>query len=64
MVLLKKPGGSLLIAGLLLLFVARPIVGAIPAIGGLLAGIAFFVGLLGAVGGGYLLFRSINGAGR
>ena len=64
MALLKKPGGSLLIAGLLLLFVARPIVDAIPAIGGFLAGIASLVGLIGTVGGGYLLFRSINGKGR
>ena len=61
---MKKPGASLLVVGLLLLFIVRPIVDQIPAIGGALERLAFFVSLFGILGGGYLLLRSITGIGR
>lgn len=59
--LLKKPGASLLLVGAALFFLIRPIVDRLPLIGGVLSPIAFIVGLLGMVGGGYLIARSING---
>ncbi|MGI9608006.1 MAG: hypothetical protein ACR2P0_17890 [Acidimicrobiales bacterium] len=62
MQLLKRPGATLLVIGLALFFVIRPVIGSIWFIGGILSGLAFVVGLLGMVGGGYLLFRSFKGA--
>lgn len=59
--LLKKPGASLLLVGAALFFVVSPIVGGLPLIGGVLSPIAFIVGLIGMVGGGYLIARSIMG---
>ena len=61
--LLKKPGASLLLVGAVLFFVVQPIVGKIPLVGGLIVPIAFVVGLLGMVGGGYLIARSTFGTG-
>lgn len=60
---LKKPGASLLVVGLLLFFVVAPIVGALPAVGGLLQFVAWVIGVFGIVGGGYLVVRSIKGPG-
>ncbi len=60
MTLLKKPGVSLLLAGLALFFVVRPIVDGIWVIGGLLGAFSFIVGLLGIVGGGYIFMRSMG----
>ncbi|MFT7476705.1 MAG: hypothetical protein ACI81L_003665 [Verrucomicrobiales bacterium] len=59
----KKPGVSLLLVGVVLFFLVRPVVGSVWVIGGLLSPIAFIVGLLGIVGGGYLLARSTLGTG-
>lgn len=64
MKLSKLPGVSLLLVGLVLMFILRPIVGGIPAIGGLLQTMAFVVGGLGIVGGGYLVVRALTGMGR
>jgi hypothetical protein len=64
MKLSKLPGVSLLLVGLVLMFILRPIVGGIPAIGGLLQTMAFVVGGLGIVGGGYLVARALTGMGR
>ena len=64
MKLAKLPGVSLLLVGVVLMFILRPIVGGIPAIGGLLATMAFVVGALGLVGGGYLIVRALTGMGR
>jgi len=63
MSLLKKPGASLLLIGLLLLLVVAPIAGSLPLIGGVLKPIAWVVGLLGTIGGGYLVLRSTLGPG-
>lgn len=62
MATLKRPGASLLVIGLVLFFLVRPVVGNIWFIGGLLYPIAFIVGLLAMVGGGYLLYRSMFGS--
>ena len=64
MKLSKLPGVSLLLVGLVLMFILRPIVGGIPAIGGLLQTMAVVVGGLGIVGGGYLVVRALTGMGR
>ena len=61
--LLKKPGASLLLVGAILFFIVQPVVGKIPLLGGVVAPMAFIVGLLGMVGGGYLVARSTFGAG-
>lgn len=61
--LLKKPGASLLLVGAALFFIVRPVVSNIPLVGGLVSPIAFVVGLLGMVGGGYLVARSTLGPG-
>ncbi len=58
--IMKRPGVSLLLTGLVLFFIIRPIVDGIWVIGGLLGAFSFIVGLLGIVGGGYLLFRSLG----
>lgn len=64
MAMLKRPGSSLLLIGLALFFLVRPIVGSIWLLGGILEPMAFIVGLLSIVGGGYLMFRSTVGRGR
>ena len=63
MSLFKKPGASLLVVGLLLFFLVRPIAGSLPLVGGILGTISWVVGALGIVGGGYLLLRSTLGPG-
>ena len=60
----KAPGFSLRLIGLVLMFLVRPVIGGVPVIGGMLYGIAFIVGALGLLGGGYLMMRSFTGAGR
>lgn len=62
--MLKRPGTSLLAIGLVLFFLVRPVVGHVWLIGGIVEPIAFIVGLLAIVGGGYLMSRSIFGRGR
>lgn len=64
MTMLKRPGASLLVVGLVLFFLVRPIVGKIWLIGGILSPISFIVGLLAMIGGAYLLYRSMFGASR
>ena len=61
--LLKKPGASLLLIGAVLFFIVRPVVGKIWIVGGVASPIAWVVGLLGMVGGIYLLARSSFGTG-
>ena len=63
MALIKKPGASLLLVGVALVFLIGPILGNLPVVGGLIGFISLVVGVLGIVGGGYLLFRSTNGPG-
>lgn len=58
--ILKKPGASLFLVGLLSLFIVRPIVDGLWGIGGLLGGIALIIGLFGIFGGGYLVARSMG----
>lgn len=62
MATLKRPGASLLIVGLILFFLVRPVIGKIWLIGGILGPMSFIVGLLAIVGGGYLVFRSQFGS--
>lgn len=62
MATLKRPGASLLIVGLILFFLVRPVIGKIWFIGGILGPMSFIVGLLAIVGGGYLVFRSQFGS--
>lgn len=59
--LMKKPGASLLLVGAALFFIINPIAGALPLVGGVIGSVAWGVGLLGMIGGGYLLARSILG---
>ena len=47
----------------MLFFVVNPIAGALPLVGGILSTIAWIVGVLGIIGGGYLLMRSTIGPG-
>lgn len=61
--ILKKPGASLLLIGAVLFFLVRPIAGKIWFVGGVISPMAFVIGLLGMVGGGYLLARSTLGPG-
>ncbi len=61
--LLKKPGASLLVVGALLFFLVQPLAGKIWVVGSVLSPMAFVVGLLGMIGGGYLLARSTLGPG-
>lgn len=61
--LLKKPGMSLLLVGAVLFFLVRPVVGKIWLVGGVVSPMAFVIGLLGMIGGGYLLARSTLGPG-
>jgi hypothetical protein len=62
--MLKRPGASLLLVGLVLLFLVRPIVGKIWLIGGILSPVSFIVGLGAMIGGAYLLYRSMFGSSR
>lgn len=55
---MDKPGVSLLIVGVVLMFLVRPIIGNVWVIGGVLSPITFIVGLLGIIGGIYLIARS------
>lgn len=64
MAIIKRPGASLLLIGLVLFFLVRPVIGSVWLIGGILAPMAWVVGLLAIVGGGYLLFRSQFGSSR
>ena len=52
-----------MLVGAGLFFIVRPIVVKIPLLGGIVSPIAFVVGLLGMVAGGYLLARSTLGPG-
>ena len=63
MTLLKRPGTSLFLSGLVLFFLVRPITERVWLIGGLVGPITFIVGILAIVGGGYLMFRSMFGRG-
>jgi hypothetical protein len=60
----KTPGFSLLLVGAILFFLVRPVINSVPVVGGAFAGMAFVVGLLGLIGGGYLMARALTGAGR
>lgn len=62
MATLKRPGASLLVVGLVMFFLIRPVVGKVWLIGGILYPIAFIVGLLAIIGGAYLLYRSMFGS--
>jgi len=59
--LLNKPGVSLLLVGAVLMFLIRPIIGGVWVVGSVLAPITFVVGILGIVGGLYLIGRSTLG---
>jgi len=59
--LIKKPGASLLLVGAVLFFLIRPLISKLPLIGGVVSPIVFVVGLLGMIGGGYLVARSTLG---
>ncbi len=61
--LLKKPGASLLLVGAALFFVISPVSGKIPLLGGVVSPMAFVIGIIGMLGGGYLLARSTLGPG-
>jgi len=61
--LMKKPGASLLLVGVLSFFLVSPIVAKLPLIGGVVSPIAWIIGLLGMIGGGYLIARSTLGTG-
>ena len=61
--MMKKPGASLLIVGLALMFIVRPLVSGVPFLGSVASPIALFVGLFGIIGGGYLIARSTFGKG-
>lgn len=56
--LLNKPGISLLVVGVVLAFIVRPLVGGLWVVGGVLSPLAFGVGVVAIVGGVYLLIRS------
>jgi hypothetical protein len=62
--MLKRPGMSLLLAGLVLLFLVRPIAGKVWLVGGIVGPITFIVGLLAIIGGTYLMFRGMFGQDR
>lgn len=61
--LLNRPGVSLLVVGVLMMFLVRPIIGNVWFIGSVLAPMAFVVGVLGIIGGIYLIARSQLGPG-
>ncbi len=61
--MLKKPGASLLFVGLLLMFIVRPLISKLPYLGSVASPVAFFIGLFGIIGGGYLIARSTFGKG-
>jgi len=60
----KTPGFSLLLVGGILFFLVRPVINSVPVVGGAFAAMAFVVGLLGLIGGAYLMARALTGAGR
>ncbi len=60
---MNRPGVSLLVVGLVLVFIVRHIVGAIWVIGGVLSPIAFAVGVFAIIGGVYLIARANLGPG-
>ena len=60
----RPTGLSLLLIGLVLFFIIRPLVDGIWVIGGLLGALSFGIGILAMIGGGYLLIRSLTGVGR
>lgn len=64
MKLTKLPGFSLLLVGIVLIFLIRPVIDAVPLVGGALQTMAFVIGALGLIGGAYLLARSLTGLGR
>jgi hypothetical protein len=64
MTTLKRPGMSLLLAGLVLLFLVRPIAGKVWLVGGIVGPFTFIVGLLAIIGGTYLMFRGMFGQDR
>ena len=64
MTMLKRPGTTLLLAGLVLLFLVRPIAGKVWLVGGIVGPITFIVGLLAIIGGTYLMFRGMFGQDR
>jgi hypothetical protein len=64
MTMLKRPGTSLFLVGLVLFFLVRPIAGNVWLIGGIVGPITFIVGLLAIIGGAYLMFRGMFGRGR
>lgn len=59
--LMNKPGVSLLLVGAVLMFLVRPVIGKVWVVGGVLSPITFIVGLLGIIGGIYLIARSTLG---
>jgi len=63
MKLVKIPGASLLLVGVIL-FVLRGPVYSVPMIGGMLRTMATVLAGFGIIGGGYLLLRSLTGLGR
>jgi len=63
MKLLKIPGASLLLVGVVLFVLRGPLYG-IPAIGGMLRTMATILAGFGIIGGGYLLLRAVTGMGR
>jgi hypothetical protein len=57
----SRPSGlSLLLTGIVLFFLIRPIVDGIWFIGGLLGALSFGIGLLAMIGGGFLLLRRVQ----
>lgn len=49
--------------GAALFFVVSPVSGKIPLLGGVVSPMAFVIGIIGMLGGGYLLARSTLGPG-
>jgi len=64
MTLLKKPGASLLLVGIVMFFLGTPLVSTLGWLGRPLVPVCFVVGILGMVGGAYLLARSTFGPGK
>jgi len=60
----RPPGLTLLVVGLVLFVLIRPLIDGVWVIGGLLSSLAFGIGILAMIGGAYLLVRSRTGVGR
>ena len=60
---LRKPGASLALVGAALFFVVSPIISKLPLVGGLASALTVIAGIIGMVGGAYLVVRSIRGTG-